>query len=144
MQAKRISLGVASLLGGAQTGSTLVVPDDPREEVNFHNIWISMCAEPLVADANAQGTWVLWCIRSGQAEVIFTDVNIQDETFNNHIVALGVWCASNQTPYNLEKQIRTSRNCGPGDQFALRFFVAGVTTGSVLVRTLLSAHVIRK
>jgi len=44
MQAKRIQFGDnggADLGVGGQANLSLQVPTDPREEVNFHNIWAS-------------------------------------------------------------------------------------------------------
>ena len=144
MQAKRIAIGVGSVVGGVDTGVNLEVPSTLREEVNFHNIWASFGAEPLTADANAQGSWILFVERKNQAAFTWTDANINTQEMNQVIIACGVWVASNQTPVNVMVNPKTSRNLGAGDRLQMIVHVAGVTAGSVLVRTMLCAHVIRK
>ncbi len=45
-QAKRIQVNEANDGVAAQTSARLDVPTEPREEVNFHNIWGSVTVEP--------------------------------------------------------------------------------------------------
>ena len=65
MQAKRIQLQSQTRNAGQQTTTTLLVPADPREMVNMHNIWGGIAVEPENADANANGWWVLSYIPQG-------------------------------------------------------------------------------
>ncbi len=60
MQAKRIQVNEDNVGVAGGVNVVLTVPSDPREEVNFHNIWIGAAAEPELADSNMQGTWVLF------------------------------------------------------------------------------------
>ena len=144
MQAKRINTNVQSGGAATQLVTELINPATPREELNFHNIWLSACQEPVDADANAQGSWVLFLRKAGQAIPIFSDAIIDSELHNNNIIALGVWCASNQTPWHLSTQIKTSRNLGPLDALDFVVHVQGITAGLSLGRQIISAHVVRK
>jgi len=46
MQAKRIQVNEGNTGVGGQVNVLLSVPLEPREEVNSHNIWGSVSAEP--------------------------------------------------------------------------------------------------
>ena len=144
MKAKRIQVFAASPGAANQTSVQLFAPLVPREEINFHNIWASFCAEPLVADANAQGSWALIVRRENTAQGVYSDAAINSEEFNAIIIACGVWCASNQNPHNKMIQIKTSRNLNAGDALDLIVHVQGVTSGTVLIRMMLCAHTSRK
>ena len=144
MQAKRIQLGVGSPGAGVALIVRLDPPSEPRGEINYHNIWASACMEPLVADANAQGSWVLFTVRDAGIVPTFTDALINAETNNAQIIACGVWCASNQAPVNIMINPKTSRTLNADDSLVLEIFVSGVTTGDVLSRLMLCAHVTRK
>ncbi len=75
-------------------------------QTNLHNIWFSVCVEPESADANANGTWVLYR-EEDSTRAIFdpTTVNLNLETINYKIVACGCWTGSNQTPYNMSDSL---------------------------------------
>ena len=144
MQAKRIQVNEQNIAAGASVIVFLVVPDDPREQVNFHNIWIGVTMEPQNADANAQLTWVLYHQRAGVAAPLFTDGTVNTETFNATVIACGVGSASNQSPFNLPAtQIKTSRNLQAGDSLQLQLVATGVTAGLVSARVMLCAHTVR-
>ena len=145
MQAKRIDVNELNTGVGGAVEVTLTVPTEPREEVNFHNIWGSVSCEPQTADANAQGTWVLFIRKIGQVTVVFNDANISAETQNAFIIACGVWSASNQSPFNsLPINPKTSRTLQPGDQLVLQSVSTGITAGNVSNRVMLCAHTVRK
>jgi len=146
MQAKRINLILSpNINSGAFAAVTLDVPDDPREEVNFHNIWASFTCEPKDTEANAQGNWALYIVKVGGAVFNPSDALIAAETNNFFIIALGVWGASNQSPYNSPPiHPLTSRTLSPGDKLALSVGATGVTVGNVSMKMCLSAHTVRK
>ena len=73
-----------------------------------------------------------------------TDANIDTQDENQDIIACGVWVSSNQTPYNMMINPKTSRNLGPGDKLSLIVNQQGITTGNGLVRIMICAHVTRK
>ncbi len=144
MQAKRIQVNEQNIGAGASVIVFLVVPDDPREQVNFHNIWVGVTMEPQDTDANAQLTWVLYVQRAGFAAPLFTDGNLNAETFNGTIIACGVGSCSNQSPFNLlPTQIKSSRNLQAGDSLQLQLVVTGITAGLASSRVMLCAHTVR-
>ena len=145
MQAKKIDVNESNNGAGANTSAKLSVPDSPREEVNFHNIWGSVSVEPQDADANAQGTWVLYVLKKNVTDISFVDLTIDNEEYNAYIIACGVWSASNQTPYNSGPiHPETSRTLGPGDILQLQSTVTGITAGLASNRVMLCAHTTRK
>ncbi len=144
MQAKRIQVFVDNISAGSATNVTLTTPTSPREEINFHNIWGSVSIEPLNADANARGTWVLYIVPAGGATIAFTDVTVNNETDNVRIIACGVFCASNQSPYNMSIHPETSRTLNPKDLLVLGITVENTSAGQVLCRQMLCAHTTRK
>ncbi len=119
---------------GPGTGTIL------RRLVNYHNIWWGFTVEPELADANAQGTWILWVKPDEtQADTDWTDANIVSNNFNQFIIACGVWGASNEMPYTFSSQLRTSRNLVANQRLALTVHTTGLTTGNVSVRCILCA-----
>ncbi len=144
-QAKRIQVNEGNDSAGGETTVFLIAPTDPREEINFHNIWGSVSVEPETTDANAQGTWVLFLLRENATTPTLTDVVINGESNNAVIIACGVWSASNQTPYNSGPiHPETSRTLMPGDSLVLQSVVTGITAGSASNRVMLCAHTTRK
>ncbi len=144
MQAKRIQVNEQNLGAGGQVNTNLTVPDDPREMVNFHNIWSSMSVEPQNAGANCQGTWIIWKFPKNHAGVIFTDAAINLEESNQYIVACGVFSASNEMPWNSGPiQVKTSRNLNPGDILRTSCIVTGISAGLASIRVMGCAHTIR-
>ncbi len=145
MQAKRIQVNENNVGVNGAVEVVLAVPSDPREEVNFHNIWIGATAEPQNAEANSQGTWVLWVRRQGAPSVIFTDTIVNAENSNTVIIACGVYSAANESPWTLPPtQIKTSRTLQAGDLLALTLMTTGITAGLSSNRVMLCAHTTRK
>ncbi len=145
MQAKRIQVLEGNLGVNAQVVVQLLVPDDPREEVNFHNIWASASCEPETAGANCQGTWVLQLLRAGQSQVVYSDANTILEARNPDIIACGVFSASNETPWNSGAiNPKTSRTLNPKDSLRMVCCVTGITADLASTRVMLCAHTTRK
>jgi len=145
MQAKRIQVNESNIGAGGQVVVALLTPTDPREEINFHNIWASASCEPQDTDANAQGTWVLLLLPENMVGINFTDAVLNGETGNATIIACGIWSASNQTPWNSGPiHPETSRTLRPGDQLILTCHVEGLTAGLASTRVMLCAHTTRK
>jgi len=144
-QSKRIQVAESNDGVGANTPAILEAPTDPREEVNFHNIWGSVSVEPQDTDANAQGTWALMLVRENATIPTLTDVITNNETNNAIIIACAVWSASNQSPYNSGPiNPKTSRTLQAGDRLVLLSQVTGITAGLASNRVMLCAHVTRK
>ncbi len=146
MQAKRIQLTDATLAAGGQSNVILTVPDEPREAVNFHNIWAGFTVEPETAGANAQGIWVLYKIPLSTTPIPSISVaNLNLEVFNFDIIACGVWGASNETPFTMEPiHPETSRTLNAGERLLLSVDVTGLTTGNASIISILCAHTTRK
>ena len=145
MQAKRIQVNEANTGAGGQVNVILEVPAEPREQVNFHNIWIGVSCESQDAMVNAQGTWVLYVLPDLTTAIpAWSDGTINLENANALIIACGVWSASNESPFNLSPtQIKSSRNVNSGGRLILTSHSAGVTAGLVSNRVMLCAHTVR-
>ena len=145
MQAKRIQ--VLETNDGVAGATTVVLqaPTDPREEINFHNIWGSVSVEPQDAAANCQGTWVLMLVPDNMVTPVLTDAVVNLEQFNGIIIACGVWSAANESPYNSGPiHPTTSRTLQAGDSLILQSIVTGITAGLASNRVMLCAHTTRK
>ncbi len=130
-EAKRISMAdeVDSVSGqsSARFGPSAVV----RRAVNYHNIWWGISIEPETQDANSNGVWVLWIKKdSTAADPVFSSGNIQNETFNQRIIACGNWAASNQTPFNMSNHMNSSRNLLAGEELVCTIRVFGLSAGN--------------
>ena len=113
---KRIQVQEGNFGAGGQIATGLATPTDPREEMNFHNIWGSVSVEPQDAGANCQGTWLLVLLRENATLITFTDVVVNGEAHNAIIIACGVFSASNESPFNSGPiHPETSRTLQPGD-----------------------------
>ncbi len=144
MQAKRIQVAESDI-GVSFHEVSLDAPVDPREDINYHNIWGGVTVEPTTAGANSQGTWVLFVRKIGQISVNFNDANINGETQNAFIIACGVWSAANEMPFNgAPIHPETSRTLNAGDSLVLQVSQTGITTGTSSVKTVLCAHTTRK
>ena len=144
MQAKRIQVIEGTTAVGSVSVS-LDVPDEPREQVNFHNIWGGFTVEPESTAVNSQGTWVLYTVPSGGSLVSWFDATVNTETNNIFIIACGVWGASNESPYTAPPiQIGTSRNLNAGDKLVLGVTQTGITAGNSSIKVILCAHTVRK
>ncbi len=112
-QPKRVSILVASL-GAATQGQAsfgLGTGTIIRRLTNYHNIWGSIAVEPAVQDANVQGMWVLWLrANTNQPVTDWSQATIDSDDNTMEIIACGVFAASNQTPFNKEIHLNSSRN----------------------------------
>jgi len=144
MQAKRIQVNESNLGAGSRESVFLEAPLEPREELNYHNIWGSVSVEPQNADANCQGTWILGLAKETMVIPVSIDALINSEQDNAIIIACGVFSASNQSPYNFNVHPSSSRNLLPGDRLFLSCTVTGITAGQASTRLMLCAHVTRK
>ena len=144
MQAKRVSTSFASIGAVATRAAQIAVPAEPREMVNFHNMWMGISVVPLDTDANSEGTWVLAILNSTQVFSGFTTAELDAELRNQQIIACGQWAASNQSPFHMSEQVKTSRNLNPGDVLELVVTQENITAGFARVALILCAHTTRK
>ncbi len=110
----------------------LVVPDGFK--MNLHNVWWGMSIEPENADANAQGTWVLYLESDSTVGIFVPSItNLNLENINFKIIACGTWMGSNQTPYNMSEHLGTSRNIRQNGRMVFVMRVNGITAGNARV-----------
>ena len=121
--------------GAVSTNHDNIGTVDETTSVNAHGLRVNFSVEPENADANANGTWALWCLPRTTTAIPSTSIGgLELEGDNPALWACGVWTASNQTPYNLpDTALGTSRNCPIGTRIVLRVFRQGVSAGNVRV-----------
>ncbi len=144
MQAKRIQTNHQDLGVAGQLDVELTAPVSPREEINYHNIWASFNTEPENADANAQGSYVLYVRKEGVGATTWSNTKINDEEQNPQIIACGAWGSSNQTPETITIHPSTSRTLQAGDKLVLSVHIHGITAGVCSIQAVICAHVTRK
>ena len=141
-QPKRINLAVDSLAQGAQSdarfgpGTGTII----RRLTNYHNIWGSIAVEPANADANQQGIWVLWLkANTNSADTTWSQATIDADDNTMEVIACGVFSCSNQTPFNKEIHLNSSRNLVANQELVLSVNLHASTAGNATVRVLLCA-----
>ncbi len=129
MQRKRVHIQTSVVVSTARV--QLLATVDETNGVNFHNVHFGYAVEPQNADANANGTWALFCIPDAVSAVPSTAVSaLELEGSNPFLWALGVWTASNQTPYTSgDFVIRSSRNCPRNGRLIMIVDVEGISAG---------------
>ena len=110
--------------------------------VNAHAIRASIMCEPQDADANANGMWGLFALLRSTEGVPSLDVPTIDlEADNPTYIALGTWGASNQSPFNHNIEIGTSRNLPKNARLVLGVQMDGISAGSVRVLQMLTCFI---
>ncbi len=112
------------------------------DKVNCSNIWGSISLEPENADANANGSWVLYATQTRDTGITWNDATLNDEPEASTYIAGGVWGATNQTPYNHTFSVgNVSRNIRKDCVLALQVFTIGISAGNVSSRLMLACNV---
>ena len=139
MERKRVHVN-SVLQAGVGTSANLIGTIEESNGVNAHNVHFCFTCEPDSTDANAAGTWVLWCIPDENSTVPgATIANLEGEGSNAFLWASGLWNASNQTPYSSgDMTFGTSRNCQNGARLVLMVHVEGISAGSTRINKMLS------
>ena len=134
---RRVHVDTQTISSGATFN--LVGTVDETTMVNAHGMTLSFLIEPLVQDANASGIWALSCLpRTGTAFPSLSQADVEGEEDNPVFWALGVFSASNQTPFNKEVRIKTSRNCPAGTRIVLSVRLQDLTTGTARIQALMT------
>ena len=132
MVGQRSRVHIDTEVTGVGIQSDLIATIDESSAVNVHGLRASFAIEPESADANANGTWALQCLPRAVTGVPNISVNqLELETDNAVQWAVGVWAASNQTPYTKDIDIRTSRNCEQNMRIVLSIRSQGISSGNV-------------
>jgi len=133
MQRRRVHFITAAAGVGVVHLITALV--DESNGLNVHGLRASFIVEPENADANANGSWALWCLpRETTAVPTTTVAALEVEGDNNVMWACGVWAATNQTPAIIDIAPATSRNCPQGTRIVLAVNPEGISAGNVRVR----------
>ena len=112
------------------------------DKVNCSNIWYSFSIEPENADANANGTWVLYSTWAMAAGITWDDAKMNDEEEAGQVIAAGVWGATNQTPLNINASVgKVSRNIRKGCHLSLAVYTKGISAGNVSLRMMIICNV---
>ncbi len=136
---KRTFIQDTTLGVGAGTEANYFVEAD---KVNCSNIWFSCMVEPENADANSNGSWILYADNFQRAAITWTDANLNDETEAQLIIAWGVWGASNQTPFMCNESAgKISRNLRKDARLAIAIHQVGISAGVARVRLGLTCNV---
>jgi len=117
---------------GAASNQTLILDLDDADAVNVHGMRCCASIEPENADANANGTWAVYCLPGGVIQSADLPINIGglgNEDSAPYLWGIGCWVASNQGPYNMEFTPKTSRNCQKGARILFRVTFDGVSAG---------------
>jgi len=119
----------------AGQGSAITGTIEESNGINAHGLTYNFICEPENADANAHGTWSVWCLPRETTALPATSVAaFEAEGDNNVLWACGVWSASNQTPYTSPTfRPKTSRNCPNGTRIVGIVTQEGVSAGVVRV-----------
>ncbi len=103
-----------------------------RRLTNYHNIWGSISIEPEDADANCNGIWVLWLkANTNDPNTAWSQAVIDAQTNTMEIIACGTFTASNQTPFNKEIHLNSSRNLVANQEMVLSVNLHGVSAGLI-------------
>ncbi len=114
------------------------------DKVNCFNIWGSISIEPENADANAQGSWILYATKTRDSGITWNDTQLNDEPEAETIIAAGVWGATNQTPFNHTFSAGSvSRNIRGQCLLALQVFQTGISAGASSVRMMLLCNMVQ-
>ncbi len=112
------------------------------DKVNCSNMWYSVSLEPENADANANGTWVLYATIARDDGYTWNDTLMNDEPEATALIAAGVWAATNQTPFNITGTAgRVSRNIRRDCRLGLQVYTKGISAGNVSARMFLACNV---
>ncbi len=117
---------------GAGGTADVIATIDESNGVNAHGLRWRFAIEPENTDANANGTYALMCLPRQSTAIPSITINaLELEADNPAIWAVGVWIASNQTPFTLEIAPKTTRNCPAGTRIVGRISFSGVSAGVV-------------
>ena len=114
---------------------------DEGPSVNVHGLRYCFSIEPEVADANANGFWVCYCLPAGiivSNDLPNTFTDLTGEDFLPYVWGVGCWTASNQAPYHYEFTPSTSRNCQNGARIRCTIVKTGISSGAVRINNTLT------
>ena len=114
---------------------------DEGPSVNAHGLRFCFSIEPEVADANANGFWLMLCLPASvltSADLPDSFADLEDESFLPYVWGVGCWTASNQAPYHYEFAPSTSRTCQKGARLRGYVVKTGISAGAVRINETLT------
>ena len=136
MKAQRRRLEAETDSKAVNTRMNVTLTMDESDAVNFHGMHYCFSIEPEVADANANGWWILYCLPSqviSVADLPTSFALLDNEDFLPYVWGVGCWTASNQAPFHYEFAPGTSRNCQKGARIIGQIGLEGVSSGNVRI-----------
>ena len=133
MKTQRRRLDAVTDVKSNGESSEVEVTLDETDAVNFHGMHYCFSIEPEIADANANGYWVLYCLPAGvidTSQLPETFAELNNEDFLPYVWGVGCWTASNQAPFHYEFAPSTSRNCQKGARIIGLVRVTGQSAGN--------------
>ncbi len=100
--------------------------------VNLHGYRAEFMVEPQDADANANGIWAVWVLPNDviqNSDLPSTFGEYGNEDRSAYQWGMGVWGATNQTPFHLEFAPKGTRNMQRNSRVVLSIRVDGITAG---------------
>jgi len=100
--------------------------------VNIHGFRVESVIEPELADANSNGLWAVWVLPGGVIQNSDLPTNFGgfgNEDLAPYLWGIGVWQASNQTPFHIVFAPKSTRNMQSGGRLVFELFVSGQSAG---------------
>jgi len=123
-------------------GNSFVDMDfDKGQVVNVHGFRCEVTLEPEVGDANANGVIGVYVLPGGLVQNSDLPTSLGtfgDEDSAPYLWGIGIWQASNQTPYKWVFAPKTSRNIQAGGRIVVNLRTEGITSGGVRQSTLIT------
>ena len=141
MNAQKRKIVTTTTTKAAATSLSLSMDLNDADAVNIHGVRACISIEPENQDANANGTWALYCIPGGviqDSDIPATIGTLGSEDSAPYLWGVGCWVASNQGPYNHEFAPKTSRNCQKGARLLLRVTFDGVSAGNCRINAVIT------
>ena len=112
--------------------------------VNLHGLRVDVAIEPQDADANANGSIIVWNL-PGKA-IQNTDLPLTfggqgNEDFSQYIWGWIPWACSNQTPFHWSFAPGTSRNKARESRIVCQITVNGISAGLIRQLTMITGFV---
>jgi len=107
---------------------------DKGQAVNIHGFRVESALEPENADANANGIWAVWVLPGGviqNADLPLNYGSFGNEDFAPYLWGMGSWIASNQTPFHIKFEPKSTRNMQAGGRVVFHLLVSGISAGLI-------------
>jgi len=114
---------------------------DKGQAVNIHGLRVESVLEPEVENANSTGIWAVWSLPGGvitNTELPASFGDFGDEKWAPYLWGIGVYAATNQTGGHILFEPKSSRNMQSGGRIVFQLFIAGLTSGLIRHREVIT------